>query len=71
MPEHRIRASDHKYRVGQAVEFFPNRRVDHKARGRYTIVRLLPMDGNTPQYRVKNATNGHERMVWENELGLR
>ena len=54
-----------------AVEFFPNRGVDHKARGRYTIVRLLPMDGNTPQYRVKNKTDGHERMVRENELGLR
>jgi hypothetical protein len=70
MPEHRIRASGHKYRVGQAVEFFPNRGIDHKAKGRYTIVRLLPMDGNIPQYRVKHKTDGHERMVRENELVL-
>ena len=71
MPEHSIRGPDHKFHIGQAVEFFPNRGVDHKARGRYTIVRLLPMDGNTPQYRVKHKTDGHERMVRENELGLR
>ncbi len=58
-----------KFQIGQAVEFFPNRGVDHKARGRYPIVRLLPMDGNTPQYRVKNKIDGHERMVRENELG--
>jgi hypothetical protein len=66
MPEHK-----HKFRVNQAVQFFPNRSVDHKARGQYTIVRLAPMDGNTPQYRIKNKTDGHERMVRENELGLR
>jgi hypothetical protein len=69
MPEPKILVPDHKFQIGQAVEFFPNRGVDHKARGRYTIVRLLPMDGNTPQYRVKNKTDGHERMVRENELG--
>jgi hypothetical protein len=63
MPEHK-----YKFRVDQAVQFFPNRSVDHKARGQYTIVRLLPMDGNTPQYRIKNKTDGHERMVRENEL---
>ena len=63
--------ADHKFQIGQAVEFFPNRGVDHKARGQYTIVRLLPMDGNTPQYRIRNRSDGHERMVRENELGSR
>ena len=71
MPERQIPAPDHKFTVGQAVEFFPHRNVDHKAKGRYTIVRLLPMDGSTPQYRVKRKTDGHERMVRENELGPR
>ncbi len=33
MPEHSIRGPDHKFHIGQAVEFFPNRGVDHKARG--------------------------------------
>ena len=69
MPEQKTRMADHKFHIGQGVEFFPNRGVDHKAKGRYTVVRLLPMDGNTPQYRVKHKTDGHERMVRENELG--
>jgi hypothetical protein len=62
---------EYKFRVDQIVQFFPNRGVDHKAKGQYTIVGLLPMDGNTPQYRIKNKADGHERMVRENELGSR
>ena len=31
---------EHKYRVGQAVEFFPERGVEHTAKGRFKIVRL-------------------------------
>jgi len=33
-----------------------------------TVVRLLPMDGAIAQYRESNETDGHERVVWENEL---
>jgi hypothetical protein len=32
--------SEHKFYVGQAVEFFPDPGVDRESRGRYTIVRL-------------------------------
>jgi len=60
--------SDHKYRVGQAVQFVPDGGGNHSAKGRYTIVRLLPLEANTPQYRIKSAANGHERMVRESEL---
>jgi hypothetical protein len=63
--------SAHKFHVDQVVQFFPNRGVDHKAKGQYTIVRLLPMDGNTPQYRIRNKDGGQERMAHENELGSR
>ncbi len=63
--------SEHKFRVGQAVEFFPDRTVGHQAKGRYTIVRLLPVEGNTPQYRIKSKADGHERMVRESDLGAR
>jgi hypothetical protein len=61
--------AEHKFNLDQVVEFFPDRSIDPKARGRYTIVRRLPMDGNTPQYRIKHTADGHERMVRENELG--
>jgi hypothetical protein len=59
---------EHKFRVGQTVDFSPGRGIYHISKGRYTIVRLLPMDSDTPQYRIKNNTEGHERMVHEGEL---
>ena len=61
--------SEHKFRIGQAVEYFAGRRFDRIARGRYTISRLLPTEGNTPQYRIKSALDGRERMVLESEIG--
>jgi hypothetical protein len=64
-----ISMSEHKYRVGQAVEFFPDRGVDQTAKGRYKIVRLFLGEGNSPQYRIKNDVDGHERMAGERELG--
>ena len=60
--------AEHRYRVGQAVQFVPGRGVIQSAKGHYTIVRLLPPEGNSPQYRIKNRTDGHERMVQEAEL---
>jgi hypothetical protein len=63
--------SEHKFRVGQAVEFFPDPGVDRASRGRYTVVRLLPLEGGNPQYRLKNSTDGHERMARENQLNTR
>jgi hypothetical protein len=63
--------SEHKFHVGQAVEFFPDPGVDHESRGRYTIVRLLPLEGSTPQYRLRATADGHERMARETQLGPR
>jgi hypothetical protein len=60
----------HKFRVGQAVEFHPDPGTDRSSKGRYTIVRLYPPDeGNTPQYRIKNSADGHERLARETQLG--
>jgi hypothetical protein len=63
--------SEHKYRIGQAVEFFPDRGVEHTSKGSYEIVRLLLGEGNAPQYRIRNKVDGQERMVGESELGTR
>ena len=68
MSERNVLQRLHKYRVEQAVEFFPAFGIDRKAKGQYTVVRLLPIDGAIPQYRVKNRADGHERMVGETEL---
>jgi hypothetical protein len=58
----------HKFHVGHAVYFTPDRYGDHSAQGRYLIVRLLPEVGGTPQYRIKSQFDGHERVVREDQL---
>ena len=60
--------SAHKYSPGQSVRFAPSRSEDGGARGLYTIVRLLPEVGTTPQYRIKAKTDGRERVVREDQL---
>jgi hypothetical protein len=59
----------HKFRVRQAVSFSPGRGVDRGSKGHFTIVRLLPIEGNIPQYRIRNNVDGQERMVREDEIG--
>jgi hypothetical protein len=58
----------HKYAAGQSVRYSPLRYEDNSARGLYTIVRLLPEQGNTPQYRIKAKLDGRERVVREDQL---
>ena len=58
----------HKFKVGQAVQFSPDRYQDGRGRGRFKIVRLLPEESNILQYHVKNQTDGHERVVREDQL---
>ena len=58
----------HKFAVGQAVYFSPDRLQEHTKGEVFKIVRLLPEAGNARQYRVKSETNGHERVVREDQL---
>ena len=63
--------SEHKYHVGQAVEFFPQRGVEHTAKGRFKVLRVLLGERNAPHCRIQHEVDGHERMVGESELGPR
>jgi hypothetical protein len=58
----------HKFAVGFTVQFSPGLHQDNARRGRYKVVRLLPEENNTPQYRVKSEADGHERVVREDQL---
>lgn len=60
--------SEHKFVVGQSVQFSPDWLIDKTTEGQYTIVRLFPKVGNSPQYRIKSERDGHERMVLEDRL---
>jgi hypothetical protein len=59
---------EHKFAVGETVEFMPNREDAHIPPGRYKVVVRLPMVGRDFQYRVKNAHDGHERIMLESQL---
>ena len=58
----------HKFAVGQAVTFLPDRHQEHTKGGLFKIVRLLAEAGSGPQYRVKSETDGQERVVREDQL---
>jgi hypothetical protein len=60
--------SDHKFTVGQMVQFSPGALEDSTARGKYTIVRLMPSEARDFQYRVRSSIDGRERVVRESQL---
>jgi hypothetical protein len=60
---------DHKFHVGETLQFRPSAFDRSAPRGAYEIVRLLPAEGFGHQYRVKCLADGHERVVTESQLG--
>ena len=58
----------HKFVVGQVVNFLPASADGNVRRGQYAIQRLLPSERGEPQYRVRHALDGHERVVTESQL---
>jgi hypothetical protein len=60
--------SDHKFKVGQTLNFNPHRLSSHARPAKCKIIRLISGDGDNRQYRVKCTTESFERVVWESEL---
>ena len=56
-----------KFQVGQEVMFAPGR-YGVLRQERFTVVRQLPQEHGTWQYRIKSVADGHERVVLESEL---
>jgi hypothetical protein len=60
---------NHRFRIGQQV----NLSLGVSSHGRLIsckIVQLLPFDGSSFQYRVKNANEAFERIASEDELAV-
>ena len=57
----------HKFKVGESVEFVASA-LRPKPLGVFKIVRIMPSERGTQQYRVKSVTDGHERMVLESDV---
>ena len=55
----------HKYAAGDQVMVVPDPSNENVRPGVYTIVKALPVAGRGCQYRVKNATDTHERVLDE------
>ena len=58
----------HKFTVGEAVSFSPDKGQEHTRGDLFEVVRLLPEMGGAPQYRIKSQTKDHERVVREDQL---
>ena len=63
--------AEHKFSIGQALQFSPGLGQDSKAKGRYKVVRQLPETGNVLQYRIKSEVDGQERVVREDQIERR
>jgi hypothetical protein len=59
---------EHKFKVGQSVSFTSGPFGRGGANGTYKITQLLPPEGDDYQYRIKSATEPHERVVKESQL---
>ncbi len=63
--------SKHKFAVGQMVDFLPGPADANARRGKYKVERQMPSETRDLQYRIKNADDGHERVVVESRLSAR
>jgi hypothetical protein len=63
--------SQHKFKVGQIVDYHANHRGLPASLKAYTITRQLPSDGTDLQYRIKSVGETFERIAKERDLGRR
>lgn len=66
VPEVPVRA--HKYTVGETVYYTSPSFGRAAATGSYTVVKLLPSDGDDYQYRIKSSGEAFERVAKESQL---
>jgi hypothetical protein len=63
--------AQHRFKVGQLVDFSPARPGVPTPGRQYVIVRLLPVEGGEFLYRVKSKAETFERIAKESELAWR
>jgi hypothetical protein len=60
----------HRYKIGQTVRFSANVARRFGSSASFKIVQLLPLEDGYQQYRIKSASEAHERIAKEHELNL-
>jgi hypothetical protein len=58
----------HKFKIGQSVHYTAGPYGSAGASNVYTITQLLPPEGDDFQYKIKSATEPHERVAKESQL---
>jgi hypothetical protein len=59
---------DHKFKIGQSVNFTSGPFGRGGSSGVYKVTQLLPPEGDDWQYRIKSSDEPHERVVKESQL---
>jgi hypothetical protein len=59
--------NDHRFKVGQTVEYYPPRSIFAR-RGAYHVTAELPFRAGEFEYRVKHPREHCERVVAESDL---
>ena len=60
--------SNHRFKIGQSVNYKSGPFGTASASGVYKITRLLPPEGDDFQYKIKSAAEPHERVAKESQL---
>src|SRR5262249_38772178 len=60
--------SDHRFKVGQCVNYTSGPRHQRGSSGVYRITQLLPSEGAECLYRIKSTDESHEHVAKETEL---
>jgi hypothetical protein len=63
-----IQVITHKYQVGETVYYTSPSFGRAAASGSYTVVKLLPSEGDDFQYRIKSSGEAFERVAKESQL---
>jgi hypothetical protein len=59
---------EHKFKIGQSVNFTSGPFGRGAASSIYKVTQLLPAEGDDYQYRIKSASEPHERVVKESQM---
>jgi len=65
---HEIVLKSHRYQVGEMVYYTSPTFGRAAATGSYTVVKLLPSEGDDYQYRIKSSGEAFERVAKESQL---
>ena len=65
---HEMPVRTHKYQIGETVYYTSPTFGRAAATGSYTVVKLLPHEGDDYQYRIKSSGEAFERVAKESQL---